>query len=99
MVLEASRQHYQALHNAPDPGLAMRAEQRENCKHCGSDRHPHDKCWQEYPEQAPEWFKEKMEAESQKDGKVGKQARKFQAKVAKRGDDFMDVNRGTHFSA
>ena len=38
-----------------------------------------------------------MEAESKKDGKAGKQARKFQAKVAKGGDDFMDV--GTHFSA
>ena len=99
MVLEASRQYHQALHNSHDPGLAMRAEgQRDKCKHCGSTRHSAEKCWQEYPEQAPPWFKEKMEADSKEDGKAGKQARKFQAKLAKkRGDDFIDS--GTHFSA
>ena len=100
MVLEASRQHHQALHNSHDPALAMRAEgHRDRCKHCGSDRHPEDKCYLGNPDKAPQWFKDKMEAKAKDEGKAGKQARKFQAKLATRGDDFTDSNSGTHFSA
>ena len=103
MVLEASRQHTQARtnnnsnsHSDSESRHAMQAGQRQKCKHCGSPYHHHEKCWTEHPEQAPEWFKEKMRVDATNEGKGGKQARKFQAKLATtRGDDFS----GTHFSA
>ncbi len=80
MVLEASRQHNQALHNISGPVVtrsqAMKAENREKCEHCGSAGHCSAKCFIEHPELAPDWFKKKMEQGKNK-GKNGEQARKF----------------------
>ena len=91
MVLEASRQHTQALHNTRDPGLAFRAV--EKCSHCGSTKHSKDRCWTKYPHLAPEWFQLKLKHD---------QAKKDQANRATHGgdrkDDFEDYQ-GTHISA
>lgn len=105
MVLEASRQHEQALHSSHDPALAFNArsqgkdKEREPCDRYGSTRHLGDECWKEYPHLAPNWFKEMMKEQAKYKGKNAEEARKFQAKLALtiRGDDFTD-NNGTHFS-
>ena len=100
MVLEASRQHNQALHNTHDPARALQAGvQKNKCKSCGSTTHPDEKCWVEHFELAPSWFKEKMKDQAKAKGKGGEQARKFQAKLAMafRDDDFEDIG-STHIS-
>lgn len=101
MILEASRQHNQALFNSRNPALAFRAgQEKEQCKHCGFTGHPSGKCFIEHPELAPDWFKEKMKDLAKKStGKDAERARKFQANLAMalRGDDFEDS--GTCISA
>ena len=93
MVLEASRQYSQALHNSRDPALAFRAgetEKKEKCEHCGSKSHSGKTCWIEHPDLAPSWFKEKMK-ELAKGGQGVEQAKKFQAiMTTNREDDFQD---------
>ena len=102
MVLEASRQHNQALHNSDDPAVglrhpsqAMKAQGKE-CEHCGQTNHVSEKCWNEFPELAPDWLKEKWKEQAKGTGKGAEKARKLQAKLA-RGDDFLDE--GTHYTA
>lgn len=99
MVLEASRQHSQALHNSQDPARAFKAE-REKCDHCGSTGHLSYKCWTVHPELAPEWFRQLMKEQAKGKGKNAEQAKKFQAKLATmaREDDFVD-NDSTHITA
>lgn len=96
MVLEASRQHSQAIQNTRDPESAYQVRQQgsglRKCDHCGSTKHPSDRCWTKYPQLAPEWFQMKLNYDL---------AKKDQAKVATNGreDDFTDINgTGTHFS-
>ena len=102
MVLEASRQHIQARSNgdaqsSSDPSFTA-ALAEERCKHCRG-RHLTDNCWIENPEEAPSWFRDKMKEMVKEKGDKGRQARKFQAKVAtRREDDFTD-NSGIHISA
>ena len=101
MVLEASRQHNQALFNSRNPALAFRAgQEKEKCNHCGFTGHPSGKCFIEHPELAPNWFKEKMKDLAKKStGKDAERARIFQANLAMalRDDDFEDS--GTRISA
>ena len=102
MVLEASRQHHQALRNASDPrdpALSARATTKEPCEHCGSPGHPGHSCYSKHPHLAPEWYKLKMKEEAKGKGKNAEKAREFQVKVAmaQRGDDFED--NGTRYSA
>lgn len=100
MVLEASCQHNQALHNSHDPARALRAEkEKEKCEHCGFINHRSNKCFAKHPEIAPDWFKDKMKDQAKGKGKGAERAREFQAKLAtySRNDDFVD-NAGTHIS-
>ena len=104
MVLEASRQHSQALHNSSDPAFrnphALRAQEKEkSCDHCGNSSHSSDSCFTKFPHLAPDWFKEMIKEKAKGTGKSAERARKFQAKVAmvSRDDDFTD-NHGTYIS-
>lgn len=101
MILEASRQHSQALHNSYDPAIRQANQagiQRDKCEHCGSTGHPSDKCYAEHPEIAPDWFKQKMKDDVKGKGKAAERAKKFQARLAiTREDDFVD-NDSTHIS-
>ena len=49
MLLEASRQHTLALHNSPDSVIhysnKTMGQGQSKCEHCGSTRHPSDRCW------------------------------------------------------
>ncbi|KAF6218139.1 hypothetical protein HO133_006098 [Letharia lupina] len=100
MVLEASRQHNQALHNSQDSARVFKAgfqgkgKEKEPCDHCRSTGHLSEKCWTEYPQLAPDWYKEMMKDQAKHKGDSGKQARRFQARLATttRGDDFEDNN-------
>ena len=101
MVLEASRQHTQARSNgdsqesASEPSFkAAQAKAEEKCKHC-KGRHPTDQCWTEYPEDAPQWFRDRMKEEAKEKGDKGRQARKFMARLARQ--DFGD-SQGVHIS-
>ena len=101
MVLEASRQHQQAICDSNDPGVrALRAQGKESCKNFKSSRHPSNSCYFQSPHSAPEWFKSKMKEEAKEKGRRANRAREFQAKLATHGgnrdDDFQD---GPHDSA
>ena len=103
MVLEASRQHTQARSNSDahqsTSELYFTAMAEERCKHCRG-RHPTDKCWIENPEDAPNWFKNKIKEIAKEKGDKGRQARKFQAKIAvARDNDFRDDNNGIRITA
>lgn len=99
MVLEASRQHIQVLHNASDSERRMTAiaQGKEPCKHCESPGYFSEKCWTEHLETALEWYKLKMKEQAKGKGKGVEQVRKYQAKLTK-GYDFVD-NNSTHISA
>ena len=91
MILEASRQHTQARSNdnaqqstSESSHHATMAEER--CKHCRG-RHPTDECWIEHPEDAPNWFKDKMKEMAKEKETKGRQARRFQGRVAYFPDD------------
>ena len=96
MVLEASRQHNQAVYNSRSPATAFKATQdKESCHHCGSTTHTSETCYPGNPKIAPEWFKLKMKEQAKGKGKPAEQAKKFQAKLAtyggeSRDDDFSD---------
>ncbi|KAF6231597.1 hypothetical protein HO173_010129 [Letharia columbiana] len=99
MVLEANRQHNQALHSQDSArffkaGFQGKGKEKEPCDHCGSTGHLSEKCWTEYPQLAPDWYKEMMKDQAKHKGDSGKQARRFQARLATttRGDDFEDNN-------
>ena len=97
IALEASRQHYQAQHNSRDPGQAYRAMKQGGgdglCSHCGSSKHPVDRCWTKNPHLAPKWFQLKLKHDLANKNKKG------QAKTAtqSREDDFQDHS--PHISA
>ena len=95
MVLEASRQHQQAIDDSNDPRVrASRAQGKEPCKNLKSSRHPSNSCYFRSPHLAPEWFKSKMKEEAKEKGRRAHRAREFQAKLATHGgnrdDDFQD---------
>ncbi len=94
MVLEATRQHNQVVHNPYDPDVRALKAGREPCEHCESLGHPSHLCYSKFPDRAPEWYKLKMKEQSKGKGNGAEKAREFQAKLA-REDDFMD---GTHIS-
>ena len=96
MVLEASRQHSQARESTFQVTRHTTRAETTRCKHC-KGKHSSDDCWTEHPEDAPNWFKEKMKESIQEKGEIGRVARKFQARVA-RSDDFTDGN-STRISA
>ena len=112
MVLEASRQHSQALHNSYDPALSMRAQgqgqpqgqgHRERCKYCESTYHREDRCWAEFPDKAPEWFKMRMKEQASGSGQKADHAKEWMKKLGgtaamARRDDFEDYS-GTRYSA
>lgn len=67
MVLEASRQHEQALNNAR--GTTETA--LEACEHCGDPGHPSNLRYTRYPHLAPEWFELKMKSQAKEKGLRG----------------------------
>ena len=102
MMLEASRQHIQALRNTRNVShnASVAKETREPYNHCGSTTHFTHKCYIGNPKTTPEWFKLKIKEHAKGKGKAVEQAREFQTKMAlhDREDDFTD-NNGVHFSA
>ena len=99
MVLEASRQHTQALHNSRDSGSALKAGYRDNkardlCEHCKDPGHPSNLCYTKFPHLAPEWFRLKIKDQAKEKGRRGDRVREVQARLAVSGgdreDDFQD---------
>ena len=86
MVLEASRQHEQALNNAR--GTTETA--LEACEHCGDPGHPSNLCYTMYPHLAPEWFELKMKSQAKEKGLRGDRPRTKLATYEDGEDDFQD---------
>ena len=60
MILEASRQHNQAIQNSRSHDFALAFQvglQKKKCKHCGSTTYSDERYYAENPKLAPEWFK------------------------------------------
>lgn len=69
MLLDASRHPQSQNGQVIGPSIAYSAQQDENekekekCNHCNSSNHITKKCWNSHPEQAPEWFQQKLKAQ------------------------------------
>ena len=79
MMLEASRQHTQALHNSRNSESALKAgyqnKTRDPCKYCKDPGHPSNLCYTKFPHLTPEQFRLKIKDQAKEKGRRGDRAR------------------------